>query len=122
MNCSLLKSKIKSQPKNDEQKIQDKLDSIYNSYDKLNKLEQAKILEEITAAIASYVRYENNDNDATDRTFEALSDIAKSVQENFEKLVGISNDKKTFIRAMTKIFTLLLNTNVNTIEKIKKNT
>ena len=78
------------------------------------------MLEEITSAIASYVRYENNDNDATDGIFNTLSDIAESIQKDFEELVAIFNDKKTFISALTKIFTLLLNTNFSTVEKIKK--
>ena len=51
-------------------------------------------------------------------------EIAESVQEDFEELVGISNDKMNFIRALTKIFMLLLcyflNTNVNTADKTKK--
>ena len=41
-----------------------------------------------------------------------LSEIADSVQEEFEELVGISSDKRSFIKGLTKIFTLLLNTNV----------
>ena len=49
-----------------------------------------------------------------------LRDIDDSVQEEFEELVAISNDKRRFIKALTKIFTLLLNTNVDSIEKIKK--
>ena len=41
-------------------------------------------------------------------------------KEDSVELVGISNDKKTFVRALAKIFTLLLNKNVDTINKIKK--
>ena len=49
-----------------------------------------------------------------------LSEIANSVQEEFEELVEISSDKRHFIKVLTKIFTLLLNTNVSSVEKIKK--
>ena len=35
-------------------------------------------------------------------------------------MVRISNDKKTFVRALAKMFTLLLNTNVGTVNKIKQ--
>ena len=86
----------------------------------LKKLEQAKILEEIITAIAAHVKSENNDDDATDRFFDTLGEIAESVQENFEELAGISEDKRTFIKAITNIFMLLLNTNVNTVNSIKK--
>ena len=101
----------------DEQKIQDKIDSIHNISVNLVRIEQAKILEEITV---EHVRSENNNNNATDGIFDALGAIAESVQENFEELVRISKDKRPFIRSLTKILTLLLNTNVNTAEKIEK--
>ena len=52
--------------------------------------------------------------------FDVLGEIADSVQEDFEELVGISSVKKHFIRALTKIFTLLLNTKVDIVENIKK--
>ena len=71
-------------------------------------------------AIATYLKSENNDDDATNRIFDVLSEIAESVQEDLEEIVGISNDKKTFTSAPTKIFILILNTNVNTVDRIKK--
>ena len=71
-------------------------------------------------AIATYLKSENNNDDATNTIFDVLSEIAESVQEDLEELVGISNDKKTFISAPTKIFILILNTNVNTVDRIKK--
>ena len=78
-----------------EQKIQEKLDSIQNCFRNLGETQQVETLKEIIAAIASYVRSENNDNDATDGIFDTLGEIAESVQEEFEALVGISNDEKT---------------------------
>ena len=78
---------------------------IQNSFHKLDESSQAKILEEITAAIAAFVRSENNDNDATD----GISDTAESVQKYFKKLVGFFNYKKPSVRALAKILTLLLN-------------
>ena len=97
-----------------EEKIQENLDIIQHSLHKLDKCLQAKILEEIL------VRSENNDNDATDGIFDTLGKITESVQKDFEELVRISNDKKAFVRALAKIFMLLLNTNVDTVDKIKK--
>ena len=103
-----------------EEKIQENLDIIQHSLNKLDKCLQAKILEEIIAAIDAFVRSENNDNDATDGIFDTLGKITESVQKDFEELVRISNDKKTFVRALAKIFMLLLNTNVDTVDKVKK--
>ena len=48
-----------------------------------------------------------------------LNDLAESVQEDFEKLIFSDNNKKKFIKDLSKILALLLNTNVNTIGKIK---
>ena len=103
-----------------EEKIHENLDIIQHGFHKLDKCLQAKILEEIIAAIDAFVRSENNDNDATDGIFDTLGKITESVQKDFEELVRISNDKKTFVRALAKIFMLLLNTNVDTVDKVKK--
>ena len=48
------------------------------------------------------------------------SDISDSVQEELDKLLSGDNDKKMFVKALSKIFTLLLNTRVDTSEKIKR--
>ena len=76
-------------------------------------------MEQTTAEIAAYIRQENNDNDYTDRAFDLLSNLAESVQEDFEVLTGINSDKEKFIGALPKIFALLLNANVSCVEKIK---
>lgn len=43
-----------------------------------------------------------------------------SVQEEFDKLLSGDSNKKRFLQALSKIFALLLNTEVNTAEEIKK--
>ena len=103
-----------------KEKIQENLDIIQHSLHKLDERSQAKILEEITGAIAAFVRSENNDSDATGGIFDTLSEIAESLQEDFAELIGISNNKKTFVRALAKIFTFFLNTNVDTVDNIRK--
>ena len=102
----------------DEEKLQTKKISFLKKYGELNNLEKAKLFEETSVAISNFVLYENGDNDSTDGIFDTLSEIAESVQDDFEKLIGISNDKNHFIRALTKAFTLFLNTNVDTVNKI----
>ena len=83
-------------------------------------LENVQLIEEITTAISKHVIFENENKDSTDGVLDVIREIADSVHEDFEKLVGIPNDKKHFIRALTKIFILLLNTKVDTVEKVKK--
>ena len=56
--------------------------------------------------------------DSTEGIFDFLSHISNSVQEEFDKL--LSRDSNKFVKAMSKIFALLLNTKVDTAEKIKR--
>ena len=98
-----------------EQKIQEQINYVQNIFINMDRIEQAKILEEITAAIAAYVRSENVNSDAGKGIFYALGEVAESLQEDFQEFLGISNDKHVFLSRLTKIFTLLLNTNVSTV-------
>ena len=63
---------------------------------------------------------ENNDKDSTDKIFDVLSQISDSAREEFDELLSRDNDKKIFIRALSKIVALLLNTKLDTAEKIKQ--
>ena len=63
---------------------------------------------------------ENNDKDSTDEIFDVLSQISDSAREEFDELLSRDNDKKLFIRALSKIVALLLNTKLDTAEKIKQ--
>ena len=60
------------------------------------------------------------DTDSTDCVFDFLETLSNQVQENFYELIGENTDKKRFIRALTRIFALLPNTNVDTADKIKR--
>ena len=55
-----------------------------------------------------------------DCVFGFLSRLSDSVQEEFEELLSGDSDKKRFVRALSKIFALLLNTKVSMAEKIKR--
>ena len=63
---------------------------------------------------------ENNDKDSTDEIFDVLSQISDSAREEFDELLSRDNDKKLFIRALSKIVALLLNTKLDTAEKVKQ--
>ena len=78
------------------------------------------IFEEITRKLEVYLLEESNDADSTDGVFDFLTSLADQVQEEFEELLDGKRDKKRFLRALSKIFALLLNTKVDTGEKIKK--
>ena len=63
---------------------------------------------------------ETNVVNEADRIFDLLRDLSDSVQEEFEELVAGDSDKKCFRRALSRIFTLLLNLKVDTAEKVKR--
>lgn len=58
--------------------------------------------------------------DAEDSLFNIVEEITNKLQENYEKLTGEDTDKKGFIKSLTRIFALLRNTKVDTVDKTKK--
>ena len=58
--------------------------------------------------------------DSTDGVFDFLEVLSARVQEEFEELLDGDIDKKRFVKALTLIFALLLNTKVNIADKIKR--
>ena len=85
------------------------------------KSDNALILEEITRELEAYLARESGDEDSTDSIFDILPSISDSVQEEFDEVISGYSDKKLFLRALSRIFALLLNTKVDTAEKIKRN-
>ena len=60
------------------------------------------------------------DADSTDSVFDFLEVLSVKVQEEFNELIDGNSDKKQFESSLTRIFALLLNTKVETADKIKK--
>ena len=67
-----------------------------------------------------YLPRESNDQDSTDGFFDLLSSISDSVQEEFDELISGDSDQKRFLQPLSRIFALLLNTKLDTAEKIKR--
>ena len=78
-----------------------------------------RIFEEIHKEIGEYLT-EEIDTDLTDGLFDFLENLTNHLQEDFDKLIGEENDKKRLVKALTRIFALLLNTKVDTTDKMKK--
>ena len=49
-----------------------------------------------------------------------MDDLTNKLQGDYEELIGEDSDKKRFIRSLTRVFALLLNTKVDTVDEIKK--
>ena len=78
------------------------------------------ILEEIHKEIGDYLIGQGHDADSRDGVFDFLENLTSSLHENFDKLIGEDTDKKRFVKALTRIFTLLLNTKVDTADETKR--
>ena len=77
------------------------------------------MFEEIHKEIREYLT-EEIDTDWTGGVFDLLENLTNRLQEDFDELIGEGNGKKRFFKALTRIFALLLNTKVDTADKIKR--
>lgn len=78
------------------------------------------IFEEIRKELEEYLTGQSADSDLTDGVFDLLAMLSDKIQEEFDELMGGDSDKKRFLRVLTTISTLLLNTKVDTADKIKR--
>ena len=58
--------------------------------------------------------------DSTEGVFDFLENLTNHLQENFDDIIGEDNNEKRFIKALTRILELLLNTNFKTTDKINR--
>ena len=78
------------------------------------------IFEEFNKEPEQYLLQKSTNIDSTDSVFDFLEALANRVQEDFDEIIAEDTDRKRFIKALTLIFALLLNTNVDTEDKLKK--
>ena len=65
------------------------------------------IFGEINKELKEYLLEKSINTDAIDGVFDFLEALANSVQEDFEELIEKNTDKKRFVRALTRISTML---------------
>ena len=78
------------------------------------------IFQEIHKEIRDYLARKGNDADSTGGVFDFLENLTSRLQEDFDELIGEYSNKKRFVKALTRIFVLLLNTRVDMADKIKR--
>ena len=83
-------------------------------------VDATRIFEEIHKEITDYLIGEGNNADSTDGVFDFLENLTNGLQEDFDELIGEDTDKKCFVKALTRIFAMLLNTKVDKADKIKR--
>ena len=101
-------------------RTQEKIDDLFETFTWSDKESQAPLLEEINKEIEAFLAEKNNSSDSTDGVFDFLSLLSDSVQEKFDDPLSSDNDKKRFLKALSRIFALLLNTKVDTAERTKR--
>ena len=101
-------------------RTQKQIDNLLEAFTDLEKESQALLLKEINKELEAFLSEESNGNDATNEVFDFLSQLSVSVQEEFDELLAGDSDKKRFVRALSRIFALLLNTKLDTAKKIKR--
>ena len=93
------------------------MDAYTKSTSQVNRTE---LSEKINSELEIFLSKETNEADSIDGIFDFLKDLSDSVQEEFEELIAGNSDKKCFVRALSRILVLLLNTKVNTPKKINR--
>ena len=58
------------------------------------------------------------EGDSTDGVFDLIDNLTNRLQEDFDE-IWRKQRQKSFIRSLTRIFALLLNTKVDSVDKIK---
>ena len=79
----------------EDNKVQKKLTTYVKKLKNVSHNEQAELLAKITNQIQQFIRQENNNSYSTDGAFDLLSDLAESVQEDFDELIDVDSDKKS---------------------------
>ena len=78
------------------------------------------LYQETKKELKEFLLEQQVENDSTDRAFDLLDNLTNKMQEDFDKIIGEDTNGKSFIKSLTPIFTLLLNTKVGSVNKIKR--
>lgn len=78
------------------------------------------LFEEIERELGEFLLQQLLEEDSTDGPFDFIENLANRLQEDFDEIIGEDTDKKSFIKSLIRIFALLLNIIVNSVEKIKR--
>ena len=103
-----------------ETETEEQINNLLDAYTRADEDDWARLLEEINKEIETFLSRESYNKGPTDGVFDFLRKLSDSVQEEFEELLAGDSDKKKFVKELSRIFTLLLNTKVDTAEKIKR--
>ena len=64
------------------------------------------LFQEIEKELKEYLLEQQVEGDSTDGAFDFLDNLTIRLQENFDEIIGEDNDKKSFIKSLTRIFAI----------------
>ena len=75
------------------------------------------IFDNISQGLEEYLLEEQVESDGEDGLFSIVESMTNRLKEDFDELIGDDTDKKRFIKSVMRVFALLLNTKVDTVDK-----
>ena len=78
------------------------------------------LFQEIERTLGENLSEEKSEGDSTDGAFSFIENLTNKLQTEFDETIEKDGGEKQLIRFLTKIFIILLNTKVDSVDKIKK--
>ena len=78
------------------------------------------IFDNISQELEEYLLEEQVESDGEDGLFSIVEGVTNRLQEDLDELISDDTDEKHFIKSLTRVFAVLLNTKVDTVDKLKK--
>ena len=84
------------------------------------EIDASFMFQEIERELSEYLLEEKSEGDSTDGAFNFIENLKNKLQTKFEETIGGDCQKRQLIRSLTRIFAILLNTKVDSVDKLKK--
>ena len=78
------------------------------------------LFQEMEKELKEFLLEQQVEGDSKDETFEFVDNLTNRIQEEFDEIIGQDINKKSFIKLLICIFAVLLNTKVDSVDKIKR--
>ena len=100
----------------------DLFDMEWDINDQKNKMEinSLSLFQEIERQLSETLLEEKSEGDLTAEVFSFIENLTNKLQTELDETIREDSEKRQFIRSLTKIFAILLNIRVETVDKIIK--
>ena len=86
-----------------------------------NELEinSLSLFQKIGKELSESLLEEKGEGDSTDGAFTFIENLTNKLQAEFDETIGDDGEKRQLIRSLIRIFVILLNTKVESVDKVK---